>query len=265
MPSLAGTLKGLLGESGYGAAKGRLNPVEKPEKEKGVMSKMNKKILSSIFAIGILALAMGWGTFSYFSSTKTSTGNTFTAGFLSMYDVTASFSCPSGWAPGDSFTATWDLTNTGNIDIKYLGIDFHNYGYTGADLANVIEVTEFKEWIPGYGWIDDLGAGQLYQTLVGDGASPLTLKELMQSYIKGVEPLASGGVVDDWGNRVNHLTDCITGSGYDITPGPAIVVGGTYELKLTFKFMESAGNAYQGATAHMDITFMGMQDISQAP
>jgi predicted ribosomally synthesized peptide with SipW-like signal peptide len=233
--------------------------------EKGRVMNRISKILASVFVIGVLGFAMGWGTFSYFSSTKTSTGNTFTAGILSMSEVTASFSCPAGWAPGDSFTATWDLMNTGNIDIKYLGIDFHNYGYAGADLANVIEITEFKEYIPGYGWIDDLGAGQLYQTLVGDGASPLTLKELMQSYIKGVEPLASGGVWDEFGNRVNHVTDCITGSGYDITPGPAIVVGGTYELKLTFKFMESASNAYQGATAHMDITFMGMQNISQAP
>jgi predicted ribosomally synthesized peptide with SipW-like signal peptide len=234
--------------------------------EKGVMSKMNKKILASIFAIGILAFAMGWGTFSYFSSTKTSTDNTFTAGILSMSDVTASFSCPSGWAPGDSFTATWDLTNTGNIPIKYLAVDIHNYDGT-ADLASVIEVTEFKEWIPGYGWIDNLGVDQHYQTLVGDGLSPLTLKELMQSYIYGTEPLVSGGVVDEFGKNVNHVTDWITGYGYDIVPSgtPAIGLGGTYELKLTFKFMTSAGNAYQGATAHMDISFMGIQDLSQAP
>jgi len=225
---------------------------------------MNKKILASILVIGMLALAMGYGTYSYFSSTKTSYDNTFTAGILSMSDVTTSFSCPTGWAPGDSFTATWDLTNTGNIVIKYLAVDIHNYWGT-ADLASVIEITEFKEYIPGYGWIDDLGAGQEYQKLVGDGLSPLTLKELMQSYIVGVEPLTSGGVVDEFGNHVNHLTDCITGSGYDITPGPAIIVGGTYELKLTFKLMETAGDAYQGATVHMDITFMGIQDISQAP
>ena len=223
------------------------------------------KILASVFIIGVLGFAMGWGTFSYFSSTKESTDNTFTTGILSMSSVTRSFSCPSVWAPGDSFTATWDLTNTGNIDIKYLSIDFHNYRHGSADLADVIEVTEFKEWIPGYGWIDDLGTSQLYQTLVGDGVSPLTLKELMQSYIVDTEPLNSGGVIDEFGNRVNHLTDCITGSGYDTTPGPAIVVGGTYELKLTFKFMTTADNSYQGAWATIDIAFMGMQDISQAP
>jgi len=221
---------------------------------------INKKILASIFVIGLLAFAMGYGTYSYFSSTKTSTDNVFTAGILSMGEVTRSFSCPSGWAPGDSFTATWDLANTGTIDIKYLAVDIHHYWGT-ADLASVIEVTEFKEWIPGYGWIDNLADPQHYQQLVGDGASPLTLKELMQSYIVGVEPLGSGGVLDEFGNRVNYLNDWITG--YDIG-APAIIIGGTYGLLLTFKFTESAGDAYQGATVNMDINFMGIQDLSQA-
>jgi len=227
---------------------------------------MNKKILASIFVIGMLALAMGYGTYSYFSSTRTSAGNTFTAGILSMSGVTRSFSCPSGWAPGDSFTATWDLTNDGNIVIKYLAVDIHNYDGT-ADLASVIEVTEFKEYIPGYGWIDNLGLAQNYQGSVGDLVSPLTLKELMQSYFAPEPANTAGYVQDEFGGWVRHTSDWITGYGYDTVPAgtPAISVGGTYELLLTFKFMESAGNAYQGATAHMDITFMGIQDISQAP
>jgi predicted ribosomally synthesized peptide with SipW-like signal peptide len=229
---------------------------------------MNKKILASIFVIGMLALAMGYGTYSYFSSTQTSTNNTFTAGILSMGTVTRSFSCPSTWAPGDSFTATWDIANTGTIDIKYLAVDIHNYDGT-ADLASVIEVTEFKEWIPGYGWIDNLADPQHYQQLVGDGVSPLTLKELMQSYVPsfGEPGWTAGYVKDEFGGWVKHTSDWITGYGYDIVPvgTPAIKVGGTYELLLTFKFLESAGDSYQGATAHMDITFMGIQDLSQAP
>jgi len=46
--------------------------------------KMNKKILASVFIIGILALGIGWGTYSYFSDTETSSGNTFTAGTLDL-------------------------------------------------------------------------------------------------------------------------------------------------------------------------------------
>lgn len=46
---------------------------------------MNKKIVFvSIFVIGMLALAMGYGTYSYFTHTATSTGNTFQAGWVDL-------------------------------------------------------------------------------------------------------------------------------------------------------------------------------------
>lgn len=46
---------------------------------------MNKKIIfASIFVIGMLALAMGYGTYSYFTQTETSTGNTFQAGWVDL-------------------------------------------------------------------------------------------------------------------------------------------------------------------------------------
>ena len=45
---------------------------------------MNKKILASIFVIGMLALAMGYGTYSYFTETETSPGNTFRAGYVDL-------------------------------------------------------------------------------------------------------------------------------------------------------------------------------------
>jgi predicted ribosomally synthesized peptide with SipW-like signal peptide len=45
---------------------------------------MNKKILASIFVIGMLALAMGYGTYSYFTETEQSTGNTFRAGYVDL-------------------------------------------------------------------------------------------------------------------------------------------------------------------------------------
>jgi len=41
---------------------------------------MNKKILVSIFVIGLLAFGLGWGTYSYYSDTETSTGNVFQSG-----------------------------------------------------------------------------------------------------------------------------------------------------------------------------------------
>lgn len=45
---------------------------------------ISKKVLASIFIIGLLALALGYGTYSYFSDTETSIGNIFTAGTIDI-------------------------------------------------------------------------------------------------------------------------------------------------------------------------------------
>jgi len=44
---------------------------------------MNRKILVGILAIGLVALAVGWGTYSQFSDTETSV-TTFSAGSLDL-------------------------------------------------------------------------------------------------------------------------------------------------------------------------------------
>ena len=45
---------------------------------------INKKILASVFIIGLLAFGLGYGTYSYFHDTETSTGNVFTAGTIDI-------------------------------------------------------------------------------------------------------------------------------------------------------------------------------------
>jgi len=55
--------------------------MEKKESDEKMIS---KKILASIIVIGLLAFAMGYGTYSYFSDTETSTGNVFTAGTIDI-------------------------------------------------------------------------------------------------------------------------------------------------------------------------------------
>ena len=84
---------------------------------------MNKKILVSIFFIGLLALALGWGTYSYFNDTETSTDNTFTAGTLDLKVDGADDSLPvyfsvSNVKPTDSDSKTIKLKNDGTIQGK---------------------------------------------------------------------------------------------------------------------------------------------------
>jgi hypothetical protein len=237
-----------------------------------MMKKGNVTILASILAIALVAAGVGAGTMAWFSTEKVSAGNTvFTAGIMAMESLDAGpFTTPTGWKPGDSFTVTFVLHNTGNIDIGYLATFFTIEPHTGWGItfADNIEVTEWWEYIPGTGWQDNFGAEQHIYDLVGNLATPLTLLETVQSYVAPEPQEAAGGIydtLDQFGKYVKDDSDYITGSGYDITAGPAIIAGGTYKMEITFKFMESAGNDLQGRTLTLYTKFFGMQDLSQRP
>jgi len=85
---------------------------------------MNKKILASIFVIGILALAMGWGTYSFFSDTEKSTGNVFTAGTIDIAvdnqnPWTATYSAElSDVKPSENRWITFVITNPGKNPVN---------------------------------------------------------------------------------------------------------------------------------------------------
>lgn len=83
---------------------------------------MKFRVLISFVLIGLLAFAAGLGTVAYFTSTATSTDNTFTAGTLNIASPgTISSSLPVGNIfPGwESGTKTVTVSNTGSLDFKY--------------------------------------------------------------------------------------------------------------------------------------------------
>ena len=227
---------------------------------------MNKRIITSIFVIGMLTFTLGAGTQAWFSDSEDTETVILTAGTMAI-DVleTAPVATPSAWAPGENFTVTFKVKNEGTIPVNYLGgnliLTSGSWGF-----ADVIEVVSIKEYIPGYGWIESMEPTQDYWSLVGDYAMPLTLTELAQSYY-GSEPAYPDGKTDQFGGSVKSLTDWATGDGYDVVPDgtPAIPVGGTYQMKLTLKFSEDAGNAWQGASMGFKIRFVAVQDTSALP
>ena len=110
--------------------------------------KMNKKILASmasIFVIGILALALGYGTNAWFSDTETSSGNTFTAGTLNLDGTdmaTFTFGSIGNMAPGDiTGMAVIVVKNGGSIDAATFG-RFTLTGDTG--LAQALKFYNYK-------------------------------------------------------------------------------------------------------------------------
>jgi predicted ribosomally synthesized peptide with SipW-like signal peptide len=83
-----------------------------------------RKILTAIFVIGLVATMAGAGIYAYFSDTKTSTGNTFTAGTL---DLKVRHSSTDPWS--DGVTGTWTLANMKPGDETSIGqVYFKNFG-----------------------------------------------------------------------------------------------------------------------------------------
>jgi predicted ribosomally synthesized peptide with SipW-like signal peptide len=216
---------------------------------------MKKKILASIMVIGILALAMGYGTYSYFSSTKTSTGNTFTAGILDMQLVSTPVDI-RGLAPGD--TATWDikLQNIGSVTIKYLLMRDENIAWGGGGyLGYVIEIEHIKEYklypngSVAYG--PEICNGSTYESWLNattcDGGAydgHLSLNEFFTGFPSGT-------------HGANNYWDVVTLSanwgGGDLPPSYY------YEMVLDLKFMETGHpqDAYQGAWMSFNWVVMG--------
>jgi hypothetical protein len=246
------------------------------------MKKGNVTILASIFVMALVAAGVGAGTMAWFSAGPvTAESFTMNTATMSMSLVEATYNFDNlKLVPGQEFgPIVITITNTGNMDIKYLsGSMVLTSG--SSDLAGKIEIVDWYEYIPGYGWMDNLGqdfkttspaAAQNYETLVKDGQSPLTLLELAQSYSTGrgepYDASAAGHTkVDQWGKYKMYDSDWLTGGGYDEAPGPAIINGGTYYMKLYFKFSTDADNTFQNKSVSFKITFLGMQDyLSQRP
>ena len=216
---------------------------------------MNKKIIfASIVVIGMLALAMGIGTYSYFTSTKSSTGNIFTAGSLNLQladdnegwgdGVTATWASPSGWAPGDNVTGLIYLRNTGSVAAEAVYAWWHNLADPNG-LSNVIEITWWSDstW-PSYNCVPDF----LVYDANHDGN--LTLAEL----VNGLSHYNGEKTPDP--NQARFYAD------YDesyTNPVLQANAGNVFWLNMTYHFMETAGNEYQGASATFDLTFDAWQ------
>jgi len=217
---------------------------------------MKKKILASIMVIGMLALAMGYGTYSYFSSTKTSTSNTFTAGTLSINlgeSETPEISIDN-MAPGD-VTGNWVITikNDGNLPLAWFG----NWIIEGD--------AKLKEAL----YID---YAQM-EFLKPDGASTW---ETTDNFIaNGV----GSGTYPGWYNYLASLStfDVVTlavwdgNNGMGTTPyehAGALNPGYSYRLTVRFGFAAGADNTYQGAgpltiTLKVDATQVNAGAIGQ--
>ena len=241
------------------------------------MKKGNATILASILAIALVAAGVGAGTMAWFSAGPVNSGTfTMNTATMSMALVEAGHYEFSDLVPGKAFgPITIKIKNTGSMDINYLCGSMEIV--SNIPLANKIEIVDWYEYIPGYGWVDNLGqdfvatspaAAQHFDQLVKDQIAPFTLLEAAQSYSIGRGEPWGSGILDQFGGYKKYASDWVTGYGYDEVPGgqPAIIKGGEYQMVFYFKFHETAGDDLQHTSGSFKITFLGMQDwTSQRP
>jgi predicted ribosomally synthesized peptide with SipW-like signal peptide len=202
----------------------------------------------------MLALAMGYGTYAYFSSTKTSTGNVFTTGTLNLQladndegwsnGVTATWASPSGWAPGDNVTSSIYLRNTGSVAAEAVYAYWNNL-VDNDGLSNVIEITWWSDstW-PSYNCVPD------FLVYDANNDTKLSLAEL----VNGLSKYNSAKTPDP--NQARFYADFDESYTNPVLQANA---GNVFEIKMTYHFMETAGDGYQGKWATFDLTFAAWQ------
>ena len=107
--------------------------------------KMNKQIVMTMFSVLLGAMLIGGGTYAYFSSTVTSTDNTFSAGKI-VLDNTKSESVKFAFTnvqPGSTQTKGFKIDNTtSTLDSKLTAK--LEYTPSAPDLASQLIVTSLK-------------------------------------------------------------------------------------------------------------------------
>lgn len=212
-----------------------------------------KKILLSVGIIAIVAVGAIGATRAYFSDTQKSVGNTFSAGTLTLNlrdanegwsnDVSSTWSSPANWAPGQEVKASIFLRNAGSIPAGAVYANWNNIG-GDANMANYIEVT----WLSDSTGITTNSIAPFlaaYDGMQGNNDGHLSLAEL----VHGI-----GSVKTPSGFQARFYADAD-----ETYVTPVLPANGEFEISMGYKFMESAPDTLQGATASFDLTLQAAQ------
>jgi predicted ribosomally synthesized peptide with SipW-like signal peptide len=231
-----------------------------------------KKIVFSVLAVA-MCIAMMSSAFAYFTDVETSTGNTMQAGTMDIQigdnnedyrngSVTATFTSPAGWAPGQTFeTDPVYLKNTGTIPIRYIfGLIYNLVEADGTtadpesslgeamDIANHIRLVSYLEKSANAADFAEetfetanANAYLSYWSLAQDGS--ISLADLIAATPAG-ESQKTGLWFFDGGNDPAN---------------PPLPVGGVAQIKFKFELMPDTSNAYQGDIATFSMKFIAAQ------
>lgn len=181
-------------------------------------------IIRSLFVVAVAAAAVSAGTYSYFSSQDTSSGNTITAGTLNVDLLNQNTTDPlefdlTGMFPGDEQLVNFDVKNNSTEVINVRGFAQGAWDSVSGGDNSLMQVTKVEYW-DGDSW------------------------ELIDSEAEGITGL------------FYYSPDGTNNALFDVAPN------GAAQFQLTVKLDELAGNQYQGEQYNASITVEGKQDIS---
>ena len=200
-----------------------------------------RRTLTAIVLIGIVVILAGAGTYAYFSSTKTSTGNTFTAGTLDLKLIDWD---ELTWR--DGVTATWTATNMEPGDSFPFDVEFVGLGRAGTITPSSLEIT------CDYSVVEE-SLQTPSDTDPNTNLHPDAMaKQMIITRFKYNGTDYVGSIVDfDLDGKKTF---------YDLKnspvplPIPVVEDSGTF-FRLSVKFSEEAGNDFQGDTFNLTMMF----------
>jgi len=217
-----------------------------------------KRVLTGILLIVSAAMLAGAGTYAYFSSTKTSTGNTFTAGTLDLKLSDHSSNGP--WS--DGVTGTWTLSNMMPGDeTPTASVYFKNFGSVASSTMEITCNYTVTEETPRAGsdtdpntdqHPDEMAKHMIITTMIyRNDHLNINCSTGYDSWSKQTK--------DEW--KVNDANGDGKISLYElkldplVLPSPDTQPNKVTQLDMSIKFDENAGNDFQGDTFNLTMIF----------
>jgi predicted ribosomally synthesized peptide with SipW-like signal peptide len=217
-----------------------------------------KRVLTGILLIVSAAMLAGAGTYAYFSSTKTSTGNTFTAGTLDL--KLSDYSSQGPWSDGVS--GIWTLSNMMPGDeTPTASVYFKNFGSVASSTMEITCSYTVTEETPRAQsdtdpntdqHPDEMAKYMIITTMIyrNDHVN-INCSTGYDSYSKQTK--------DEW--KVNDANGDGKISLYElkldplVLPSPDTQRDKVTQLDMSIKFDENAGNDFQGDTFDLTMIF----------
>jgi len=209
---------------------------------------VNKKVLMSFFTIGMVLAAVGGATYSYFSDTETSTGNTFSAGTI---DISVDGENP--WESSHQYV----LEDLKPSETRYIEFTVRNEGSNPVVLRKRIVVTDESTGLQSEPECD-AEHGDWDQSTKTCSNMTAEDNEISKEIHYDMDVDGVTLIPEDWGVMVSDINSVWI-------PLGTLDVGESVTIKQSYHLDADAGNEFQGDVMTFNIELYGEQRLGPGP